>query len=123
MRKMSKILFILVLILMLVFGYTSISKAATEADYTGYEELAEELGEDTDKKEEETAKETTTEPEKQQEPETPKPAEDTKSDISNKATQPHTQAGSFEATTILTAGAVLLVVAGIGYIKYKKYNY
>lgn len=123
MRKMSKILFMLVLILMLVFSYTSISNAATEADYTGYEELADELSDDTNKKEEETKTEekteTTTETTGNDEPETPKPTED----VSNKSTEPHTQAGSFETKAIVSTGAVVLVLAGVGYSKYKKYNF
>ena len=122
MRKMSKILFMLVLILMLVLGYTSVSKAATEADYTGYEELADELSDDTNKKEE-TKTETTTENEKTEEPETPKATEDTQKDVANKSTQPHTQAGSFETKAIVSAGVIVLALAGFGYVKYKKYSF
>lgn len=123
MRKMSKILCMLVLVLMLVFSYTSISNAATEADYTGYEELADELSDDTNKKEEETKTEektdTATETTGKEEPETPKPAEDK----SNKSTEPHTQAGSFETKAVVSAGVIVLVLAGVGYSKYKKYNF
>lgn len=112
MRKMSKILAILALILMLVLGYTNISKAATEVDYTGYE-----VDDDYEEIPSDDTPATTTTPA----PETPKSTE-TKN-VSNKATQPAPQAGNFETTTIIVASSILLVVAGIGYVKYRKYNF
>ena len=98
MRKMSKILLMLVLVLMLVFSYTSISNAATEADYTGYEELSEELSDGSENK---TQEETKTE-----EPETPKATEENKKDVANKSTEPHKQAGNFEVTIIMTSSII-----------------
>ena len=106
MRKTGKILFILVLAFMLIGAFTSISKAATEVDYTGYKEVAEEQDEDT--------KGTT---------ETTKTTEEQKENLSNKATESHSQAGSFETANIIGTSTVLLIVAGIGYAKYKKYNF
>lgn len=115
MRKMSKIILMLVLVLMLVLSYSQIANAATEVDYSGYSEIADETP-NNDAKKEETAKE-------EQKTDAQKTTEDKKDDIANKATEPHSQAGSFETKAIVSIGAVVLVLAGVGYIKYKKYNY
>ncbi len=112
MRKMSKIIFMVVLMLMLVLSYTSIVKAATELDYSGYKEISEDTttGNNDDKKVTTDTKAAETN-------------DQTKNDIANKATEPHSQAGSFETKAIVSAGAVVLVLAGVGYVKYKKYNF
>jgi hypothetical protein len=120
MRKLSKILAIIALISMLALGFANISKADTEVDYTGYAEVPDEI-DVTSTLTQTPAPTTTTTPATQTTPETPKPAENT--NPAKKATTPAPQAGSFETPVIIAAASIVLVIAGIGYIKYKKYNF
>ena len=118
MRKLSKILAIIAIISMLALGFANISKAATEADYTGYEEVPDEIDVTPTPT---PAPTTTATPATQTTPETPKPAENT--NPAKKATTAAPQAGSFETPVIIGAASIVLVIAGIGYVKYKKYNF
>lgn len=131
MRKISKILVILVLMAIFTFGYVNVSKAE-EVDYTGYEEVTDDLEgtpsttgtTSTTGTPSTTGTSTTTgtsNTKQETAPETPKPAEN--KNVSNKATTPAPQAGSFQTTVTIVAGTIVLAVAGIGYVKYRKYNF
>lgn len=108
MRKISKMIFMLLLILVLTFGYTSIANAAAQADYIGNDEY-QELADEDDAEDKKV------------------PANDNKepaqTDPANKSNESHSQAGSFETSIIMAASGILLIIAGCGYVKYRKYNF
>ena len=151
MKKSGKILFVSILMIMFMLAFSVSVKAADEIDYSGYEELEEEIVEEpteptptepteqanptqqaepTETSEPKTEEQPTQEPEKVPAQESVEPAKQeekpTTSTIeptnkANTSTETHAKAGEFK-TTIYTIGAgVFGAVLAIGYTKIKKY--
>ena len=120
MRKINKILFLMLLIVMLVFACPATIKAAGETDYSGYVELNDEPT--TPAKE--TQKESV---ESKQTTNSTKPSNANQTTNSttnaNTATKPHQQAGKFENAKFVTIYMVTTMLIVVGYIKLKKYNF
>ena len=114
MKKVVKVLFLLVLMSVCIFAFSAKVKAADEFDYGGYEELPD------DEKESKTPATASTTPESDKNVDDKK---DTTTNKANTATTSHIQAGSFEIVALSTLGVGALAAIGIGYNKYKKYNF
>ena len=118
MRKINKVLFSMLLIAMLVFVYPVTVRADEDPEYSGYEELVDSSS-DANRATEESKTKTGTE--------SGKSSNSSKStnttNNANTATKPHEQAGTFEVFTFATLSMVTIILAGIGYVQLKKYNY
>lgn len=117
MRKVVKVLFLLILMSVFVFAFSTKVKAADEFDYSGYEELP------SDEKESKTPATASTTPENEKNADDKNDQKVVTTNKANTATTSHIQAGSFEMVALTTLGGVALVAIGIGYNKYKKYNF
>ena len=141
MRKVNKVLVSMSLILMLVFIYPVTVRAEEDTDYTGYEELADELsgthsstGTTTGTKSEATsASSESTSKTTKNSSSTTETASSTSSSSStsnssstkssNAATKSHAKAGGFDVVMFVTLSVVTVALTGIGYVKFRKYNY
>ena len=113
MRKLSKILFLLLIATMIVFTFSAKVNASDEFDNNGYTELG---GEEISTENKNTTTEETKEDAK----------EETKEETTNTidtATTSHPQAGIFINTLFVAAGLTGIVAIALGYSKLKKYNF
>lgn len=126
MEKMSKKVFAIALIAMIVMMFNLKVNAATY-DAQGYLVLDEETtNTTTEEQNKETTKTTTEENKTTETTGTTTNNQDKKTtteNYANTATTAHSQAGSFENAMFIIVGSVVLVLMGIGYIKLKKYNF
>ena len=113
MKKISKILFLLVLIIMLVFTLSISVNAAETTDYSGYEELEGDVS---------TPKDTNTNTNTNTNTDTNTKNTNTQNKA-NTATTAHPQTGVFNNTVCISIAAVTIVAIIIAYVKMKKYNY
>lgn len=114
MKKISKILFLLVLIIMLVFTLSISVNAAETTDYSGYEELEGDVS---------TPKDTNTNTNTNTDANAKNTNTQDKANTANTATTAHPQTGVFNNTVCISIAAVTIVAIIIAYVKLKKYNY
>ena len=139
MDKMSKKVFIFALIAMVVMMFNLKVNAATydaegylilDEDYSNTtngdnkNDSAKTTGTDNKNTGDDKTSEATNTTDKKDEKVTPTENKDDKNtNYANTATTPHSQAGSFENTLFITAGSILFILIGIGFVKLKKYNF
>ncbi len=146
MKKSGKILFVSILMIMFIFAFSNIVKAADEIEYTGstddgYEELGTGSEDESNKQPtQEPAKPTeeqkpAQEPEKQEEQQptqesakqteekTPTTSTVEPTNKANTSTEAHATAGEFKTTLCVVGAGVFGITLIAGYVKFKKYNF
>ena len=113
MKKVSKILFSLALIIMLVFTAKINVNAAETTDYSGYEEVEGDVS--TTKNTNTSTKNTNTQNTNTQNTNTQNKADT--------ATTSHPKTGVYNNAVCISIAAVTIIAIVIAYTKMKKYNY
>lgn len=127
MRKYVKILFLLTLIIMVAFTFSTNVNAAEGFDDSGYEDLDDGTEITLPTNNEEKSKEENKDDDKNKAPETPAIPEKTEpkepatpTDVPKES---HPQAGAFTNSTVIALGGIATIGLLVGYKKMKKYNY
>lgn len=118
MKKVSKILFSLALIIMLVVTATINVNAAETTDYSGYEEVEGDVS--TTKNTNTSTKNTNIQNTNTQNTNTQNTNTENKADT---ATTSHPKTGVYNNAVCISIAAVTIIAIVIAYTKMKKYNY